>query len=456
MISVDELRTKARKKFTAYLRWLIAEAYPDSSLPIEDAESFFPLIIPAARGSAHEPFEQRVVEAKLLYESSKQAKGKGYSVATKTVRTRKCGVQTVIERIFFETERDFIYFIRKKQEARDFYKNLEAIKKAFTECIPSLPRCKCILWLEKHLSVLIHQKEPQYWEHITLCAQWFVENPACGLFLREIPVPVHTKFIEENRSLIFSLYHIIVHGTLPEENTNEAAYQCWGIRLTEAFIRFRLLDGSLCISRVFAELQENSPLLAKQRNALAVCTAAESPPVEQQHAESPYCFTSREIQLPLTGFQTFDFARFDHVFIIENLMVYLTFPPIPNSCCIWGAGFAAVLLKNCTALRQTDVRYFGDLDEHGFAILSEVRNFFPHVQSFCMDEHTYRAFSCYAVEGKASQHSPEELTLTEAERRLFLFLKENPAIGRLEQERISQHYIQERLCEVHTVPTLQP
>lgn len=445
MISVEDLRTKARKKFTVYLRWLIEEAYRSSQTE-EPLKPFFPLLIPAARGSAHDPFEQRAEEAKQLHAYSKQVKGKGYSVTTKTIHTRQNGKQTVIERIFFETERDFISFIHKKKELPYFKTNLKAIKKEFAVLKPALQLNTQINWIEKQLSILIHQKEPQYWEHIFLCAQWFAEHPSCGLFLREIPVPVHTKFIEENRSLIFSLYHIILRGTLPQENTAEAAYQCWGIRLTEAFIRFRLLDGRLHISRFRGQVQNSSAVSQNEAAGVSVCSEA---------AEPPYCVTSGEMQLPLTVFQSLDFTRFQHIFVIENLMVYLSFPPVPNSCCIWGAGFAAVLLQNCTALQQADLRYFGDIDEHGFEILSEVRNRFPNVQSFCMDEHTYHTFSRFAVEGKASQRSPEELTLTEAERRLFLFLKTNPEIGRLEQERISQHYIQEQLCEIHTVPTLQ-
>jgi hypothetical protein len=37
-------------------------------------------------------------------------------------------------------------------------------------------------------------------------------------------------------------------------------------------------------------------------------------------------------------------------------------------------------------LQQKDIYYWGDIDTHGFAILNQLRGFFPHAVSFLMDQ----------------------------------------------------------------------
>ncbi|MDL2229450.1 DUF2220 domain-containing protein [Treponema sp. OttesenSCG-928-L16] len=96
--------------------------------------------------------------------------------------------------------------------------------------------------------------------------------------------------------------------------------------------------------------------------------------------------------------------------------------------------------------------YFGDLDEHGFLILSQFRRSFMHVRSFCMDEAALRRFDDFRGPGKTI---PDETVkekvlpfLTEEEGRVFSRLQEDPSRNRLEQERITQAYIARRLEEI--------
>ena len=117
MISVEAIRKKAEHKFVPYLY---------SVLNGDDA--FFPLHIPAARGSATDDFAMRKTEAEKRYQHSKQAKGFGYTVMSSVVKTRSNGMQTVIEKILFESEADFLRFIQKETEACNFKTNLEHIK----------------------------------------------------------------------------------------------------------------------------------------------------------------------------------------------------------------------------------------------------------------------------------------------------------------------------------------
>ena len=431
MISVEEIRKKAEHKFLSYLY---------SVLNGDDA--FFPLHIPAARGSATDDFAMRKTEAEKLYRHSKQAKGFGYTVVSSVVKTRSKGMQTVIEKILFESEADFLRFIQKETEACNFKTNLERVK---TQCLKLDAADIVHDWTVKHISVLTETFDPQYWEQLFLCAEWFIHHSPCGLYLREIPLPVHTKFIEQNRMLIFSLYCALKrdmhrddtgeqssdraqplaaeswNGRIAGEkatelqNTAEAVYAEWGVRTAPPFVRFRLLD-----------------------DAIGVTLAGET-------------LGSGEVQIPLESFAAIRFDSADTVFVVENLLVYLTFPIVPKGVCIFGSGFAAVQLQRNKHLRQKKLYYFGDIDEHGFEILSEFRTIFPDVISFCMDSATYQTFSQFAVPGKSSKRDIAGLNLTVEELAIFRYLREHPKCNRLEQERLPQDFIKERLASLITI-----
>ena len=436
MISIDEIKKKAENKFLPFLHSII------------DEKDFFPLLIPSAKGSVKDSFAERKVEAENLYKNSKNAKGRGYTVETKTIKTHKQGMQTIIEKIYFETEIDFIRFIGKEKETENFKKHLSIVKSRFLNLNAEDVQND---WLKKHLRSLIAEAEDDYWQNIFLCAIWFLNNPHCNVYLREIPVPVHTKFIEQNTSLIFSVYtalnknkgidkvntpdasvgvccsHKVVavgfntlcydaerRGIKPSAriSSNADIYKRWGVRTAEPFIRFRSLDKDIHLKILNEE------------------------------------FTSYEIQTPLSAFAKINFNSIEYIFIVENLMVYLTFPAFNKTLCIFGSGFAAVNLKECKTLNEKKLYYFGDMDEHGFEILSNVRSIFPNIQSFCMDQKTYETFSIFAVKGENSHSKIEDLNLSEDELHLFKFLRENKTIGRLEQEKISQAFIKSRIEKI--------
>ena len=418
MISVEEIRKKAEHKFIPYLHSLLA-----------GDTTFFPLNIPAAKGSATDNFSLRKTEADNLYHYSKNKKGSGYTVVTNTIKTRSKGMQTVIEKILFETEVDFLRFIHKETAADNFKTNLESIK---TQCRKFNTANMWYDWSIQHCFLLTDVFEAQYWEQLFLCADWFLHNSPCGLYLREIPLPVHTKFIEQNRTLIFSLYYTLKNRVTVDpiaaspitaesaspalKNTAEAIYAEWGVRTAPPFIRFRLLDTTTSVTIAGETLKTG------------------------------------EVQIPLESFAMLRFDSVTTVFIIENLLVYLTFPAVPNSLCIFGSGFAAVQLQHNTHLQHKQLYYFGDIDEHGFEILSDFRTIFPDVISFCMDSTTYQTFSQFAVPGKFGKRDITDLHLTTEELQLFCFLQEHPECNRLEQERILQEFIQEQLVRSCLAP----
>lgn len=138
-----------------------------------------------------------------------------------------------------------------------------------------------------------------------------------------------------------------------------------------------------------------------------------------------------------------DFAKLDllvdRVFITENKINGLAFPGVRNGLVIFGLGYGVQLLKEVPWLGACQIHYWGDIDSHGFAMLSQLRSYFPRTRSLLMDEATLLACrSWWGSEPSATAHRAEQLpNLNETEQLLYQRLKAHwqPNL-RLEQERI--------------------
>jgi hypothetical protein len=132
------------------------------------------------------------------------------------------------------------------------------------------------------------------------------------------------------------------------------------------------------------------------------------------------------------------------VYVIENEITYLAFPLATDAIVIFGGGYAAGLLEQLTWLAGVDVVYWGDIDTHGFAILSRLRRRFPGLASVLMDRETLLAHQSQWV----TEATPTTLPLdhlTPGEQALYRDLGsgEYGLAVRLEQERVSFARIQQ-------------
>ena len=144
-----------------------------------------------------------------------------------------------------------------------------------------------------------------------------------------------------------------------------------------------------------------------------------------------------DFSIPLSQAMTLDLQN--HTIIIaENKINFLTIPRAPNSIALFGKGFNIEVLKHCAWLKSCDIVYWGDMDSHGFQILSMLRSYFPHSKSIMMDQETFDAFKEFVVQGHqlALQAS---LHLTPAEQAMFHYI--NTHQFRLEQEHLSHDYV---------------
>ena len=388
MITIEELKKKALTKYPDFL----LSYYNDSFL------DFFPYIIPCNKGNPNDDFEKRSEELKVIHQNSKNNGKKSYKYDTDIVSTRN-GKQTIITRIYFEDKLDYLSFINKKKE---FEVLVEVSNIIFSDLHTSLSRDCLIRWFVKNHEIISNSNVEDgisfYWKNICLCANWLYKNNQSHLYLRTIPLEVHSKFIESNLSIIHSL---ISAEKLTKDNNFIKQH---GLLEKPDFIRIRFLDEIECIKG----------------------------------------FSPEELQLTTSNFLELPSALFmrniSSIYVIENEMVYLTFPQIKNAICIWGHGFTASQFTRFTWLNDYNLYYFGDLDEHGYEILSIFRTSFPRTKSFCMDMSTFNEFDRFRVKGESLKGNVPT-NLTDDEMCVFSELKKDKQRNRLEQERISQAWI---------------
>ena len=396
MISPEEIKNKAKNKYKDFLRYVI-------DLQCENCtEAFFPLIIKSDRGKVSDDLFSRQKDLQLLISKSKNKIGYGYKLDLEIVNSRKNGEQTEISRIYFENETDYLSFIGEKKSYKRFYNAIFQIKGSNLLSIEKL--CK---WAKSHLNDLCSETENEhFWSDICLCADWLNKNQNSNLYIREIPLSVHTKFIENNKKVIHSL---------TEKAELELSFEeTFGLKTKPYFVRFRSLSDNIILP--FAEICLN------------------------------------DCQLSIADFSKLDkdfLAQIENIFIIENEMVYLTFPKVQNSICIWGQGYKVNIL-NVGWFNTKKLFYFGDLDEHGFNILSTYRRYYPQIKSFCMDISVLNEYSQFIAEGKVLDNSKIPENLSTLEKECFMFLRDakNKKNG-LEQERIHINYIKKKLQQLY-------
>jgi hypothetical protein len=133
----------------------------------------------------------------------------------------------------------------------------------------------------------------------------------------------------------------------------------------------------------------------------------------------------------------------------SNIFNFLTLPHLAESIAIFGKGFQIGLLKNAQWLSDKQIIYWGDIDAHGFQILSQIRGYFPQTRSCMMDFETFNDFKDLAIKGIATTVT-ELVNLTPDEHQLFTHLLGITVNNRLEQEKIPHQYaVKKILKDIH-------
>lgn len=371
MITAAEIKKKAERKYQDYLRSIVA------------CEPFAPIVIvcdkkPSATIAEYEN------ELKDIRSLSKEVKGYGYTIEWKKVSSKALGIQDFPDRVLFDSADDFEHFLHKTNEVNCFRNNISTILAVF----PVLKG-----WIEKYPMKVVDNAD--LWVDLLKVVAYFAKNPSPNLYIRELPIEVHTKFIERNKSIIRELLDVIIAPYVCEEEKDFE--KRFNLKYSEPIVRMRILDDDVASS----------------------------------------CFSGvNDISIPVSRFCDLSIPV-SKVFVVENLVNFLTFPQIPNSIVVWGKGYAVSAIKDSLMLKTSVLYYWGDLDAQGFEILSQFRGYFPQTQSFLMDKYTFDTY--FEGDSGTPSNVSIELNLTDAENALYEYIKNDNL--RLEQEKIPQTFV---------------
>ncbi len=356
-------------------------------------ESLFPLTINLPR-----PTDKELLHdfSDLHQQISRLQKGlsdlPGVTLLQQEIQYQTMGRQRIPAAIEFADMSALARFLGQASAWRSFCNESERLLTAF----PSLAS-----WLIENPTQL--EKQAGHWPELIAVCRYFCAHPRPGCYLRQLNIPgVDTKFIELHRAILKNILDQLLPADAIDQTvtglSDHGFERRFGLRYEEPQIRFRLLDPQLA-----AEFAGAS-----------------------------------DITLNLSDFAKLDLLV-DRVFITENKVNGLAFPEARNALVIFGLGYGVQLLKDVPWLSACQINYWGDIDSHGFAMLSQLRSYFPKARSLLMDESTLLACRpLWGTESAETAHKAEQLpNLHENEQLLYQQLKDHwqPCL-RLEQERI--------------------
>lgn len=316
-------------------------------------------------------------------------------------RHRVLGSNALPSEVWLDSAREGLALLGKQKEARRFVDLVQTTQARQAALLP---------WLDKRsLSALALVDS---WPRLLDLVSWLQAHPRPGIYLRQVDVPgVDSKFIESNRSVLAELFDLALPPEAIDVSASGASQFCrrYGFKDKPLRIRFRLLDAG----------QALLPGATEQDISLTQAAFAQLNPAARR------------------------------VFITENEVNFLAFPPLPDSLVIFGAGYGFEVMKGAHWLQRCQVYYWGDIDTHGFAILDQLRTQLPHARSLLMDEATLLAHESHW--GDEPQPELRDLSrLNAAELAVYNTLRDNrlrPRL-RLEQERIGFGWVQAALAEL--------
>ena len=343
------------------------------------------------RGPTSSELSERFDEVRAWAAGLQQGLGAGCRLVMREVRHRVIGTNSLPAEAWVDTLDDALRLLGKLREARAFQALLATTRQQQPALLP---------WL---------QAEPlralalgDIWPQLLDVVAWLQAHPRPGIYLRQVDLPgIHSKFIEAQRGVLAELLDQVLPADAVDATVGGVAQfaRRYGFRDKPLRVRLRFLDPE---------------------------HRAWVPGTDADYTVSQAAFARLAT----------DVRR---VFMTENEINFLAFPPATGSLVVFGAGYGFDALAQAVWLQQREVHYWGDIDTHGFAILDQLRAHVPHARSFLMDHDTLLGHQAHwTLEPQPTQRDLPRLN--EAERRLYddlrwRRLRDEPL--RLEQERVA-------------------
>lgn len=327
---IQDLKDRLEKKWrkgTYLAQWIT----PDEGSPLR-----IPLKHPTARELAHDFAAARDWVAHWV--SHESAPGRpGFSIEWHDFTHRTLGKNRLPAAVIFPTPADVAGFLGKTRQANRFHTLFHTITARFPQLAGLL--------LDHPLTVLQHDN---VWEELLAILDFMTCHPRPEIYIRQLEIPgVDTKFIETHKAWLVKLLTCVLPETVVDDTAKgPAAFENrFGFLSRPARVRVRFLDPDLSIMGL------------------------------------------SDLEIPAN-----DFARLpvqpDTIFIVENDITALSFPPFPGALVIFGRGYSLSVLSEARWMADKPIWYWGDLDTHGFAMIDMIRHYFPRTRSFLMDEAT--------------------------------------------------------------------
>lgn len=341
-----------------------------------------------------------------LEEESDQ--GRLYRIEHEARRLQKLGVQRLPNRIWIDSREQALGLIGKSGEFDRFaaiVQETEARKAALRGWL-----------LQKPLLAIAYAED---WSRLLDLCDWFQAHPQPKVYMRQIDLPgIDSKFIEARMAILNELLDILLPreavDTAVTASSQQRFAQRYGLKYDEAFVRLRLLDCKL---------------------------------IEHYRGIS-------DLRMPFSEFQHLS-PPCERVFITENKINGLAFPAATDAIVIFGLGYGVEALQTVAWLSEKQIIYWGDIDTHGYHILSRLREYLPNTKSLLMDESDVQRFIKLAVTEPEESHNPQmPERLYTGEAAAFMALCENryEVRVRIEQERLPYAALREAISKLEVGP----
>ena len=373
-------------------KMLKAELLGESLFPKTVNKKRFPKSMPPAEQL--QILEQVRNQAKCIQGPDELIEMRGFGYTYHLAETGLAAKNREARLLEFETRQDYLRFVGKEEEFAYFETTVLWLRERFPAIEP---------WLQKHPLKVIELRDS--WDRIGLVLDFFINNPRPNLYLRELNLPVDTKFIERNAKLLDSLLEMV----LPEESidTDETLFEKkYGLQWVEPLIRICFLDP---------KLQQD-------------CQEIDS-----------------DFGLPVRTLARRSHWSVEKILVVENLttLVSLRDKGLPGVLGLHGHGYRVANFEDLKWLNDCEVYYWGDIDVQGFEILSLFRQKFPHAKSVFMDMETISQVPQDLIgTGKPSRRRNEPILQTH-EKLAWQWAREE--WRQIEQEHLEANYVLEQL-----------
>lgn len=213
MITPEAIRTKALRQYPAVLSaWLRGEAFTPLEFPVGALPTDFAVLRAAVQ---------------QLQAAARQ----GYQITMTERDSRRWGRQSLPERVIIPSVDNYLHLTNKTEEFAAFCADTALIR----DRLPALE-----LWLRAHPREVIAQHGD--WDALLKVCAYRMEHPEAAVTLRELPVPIPTKFIETHTGILNQLLTALLDADKVQAEAGNFAER-FGFQQESPQVRIRFLDN---------------------------------------------------------------------------------------------------------------------------------------------------------------------------------------------------------------------